>query len=391
MSQNNPIDAYVNAYRGDIDFCSCDYLGLACHPQLNQMDAEALLKYGRINYSRSAAYPRNMQSPVWKFERMAARWLNAEDTMLVNSGTEANVDVLQLALIDSDMPVYMDKYAHYTFVFGARAAGRMDMFYFKHNDADDLLKLVRQYGPGVVCIDTVYSALGTVAPIEKIVDICNSNGCILIADEAHALGTIGYEGEGLVKSRGLEKYVQFRTTSLSKSFGAGGGLVAFSEEVAEGKSLIYHIGTFPIFSLAPQDSLAERLINTLDLIIHDTWRRDELQQKTRMFQDGCLSLGYQGVFVKNASTNIIPFVVGPVDIAKDVYDMFVSNHIYPSPHFYPASPRNKSIIRFTVCNSLTYEQIEVTLQFMKGMYVDVHPWDWADTKDNVFNIGFQIV
>ncbi len=44
---------------------------------------------------------------------------------------------------------------------------------------------------GIVCIDTVYSALGTVAPLAEFVDICNSHGCIMVADEAHTLGVIG--------------------------------------------------------------------------------------------------------------------------------------------------------------------------------------------------------
>ncbi len=49
------------------------------------------------------------------------------------------------------MPIYIDKYAHATFVFGCRAAGRNDMMYFKHNSPEDLLKHIQDHGPGENC------------------------------------------------------------------------------------------------------------------------------------------------------------------------------------------------------------------------------------------------
>ena len=381
---------FLDSSRGDVDFSSCDYLALAQHPALNKTESDAILRWNRIFHNRSAVYPRNINSPVKKFESECAAWLKSSETLLVNSGTEANVDVLQLLLTDNCIPVYMDKYAHYTFVFGARATGHSHIIYFTHNDADDLLCKIKEYGPGVVCIDTIYSAMGTVAPLIEIVDICNSNDCVLVADESHALGVVGDQGRGLVPMLGLDQYVPFRTSSLGKAFGAGGGLIAFSEEVAEGKYIIPYLGTIPIFSLAPQESQAERLLHALRLIQTEHWRREQLSAKTDYFRKGCINTGYTGQFVRNESTNIIPFVVGPIDFAKEVYDTLVANQIYPSPHFYPASPRNKSVIRFTICNTLTTEDIEMTLQFLKDFHETFKPWQWPDAKTEKVEMGFKL-
>ena len=326
-----------------------------------------------------------------KFEKEAAEWLGATDCLMTNSGTESNVNTLQLLLCENNMPIYIDKYAHATFVLGARASGRNDAMYFKHNSVDEMLKLIKEHGPGIVCIDTVYSALGTVAPIEEIVDVCKQYGCILIADEAHAIGIFGKEGEGLVKSKGLEKDVPFRTTSLGKAFGSGSGLIIFNEETVDGKKLINHLSSMPIFSLAPQECVAARHLRGIEMIKKDQWRRDDLNAKTEFFRKGAIERGYAGLFVQQSMTNIIPFVVGPVEFAKEVYDMFIKAHIYPSPHFYPASPRSKSVVRFTVCNFLSYEQIQYVLDFMDEIKPIVKPEEWPDTDPDVFNMGFQRV
>ena len=94
------------------------------------------------------------------------------------------------------MPVYMDKLSHATQVYAAKAAGKTKIMRFPHNDVAQLSKLIHLCGPGLVCIDTMYSSLGDVAPLEEIVDICKQTGSILLADEAHSLGIIGPKGAG---------------------------------------------------------------------------------------------------------------------------------------------------------------------------------------------------
>ncbi len=59
------------------------------------------------------------------------------------------------------------------------------------------------------------------APLEDIIDLCKKTGCILLADEAHALGIFGPKGAGVVSMLGLEDEVPIRTGSLGKTFGAG--------------------------------------------------------------------------------------------------------------------------------------------------------------------------
>ncbi len=78
---------------------------------------------------------------------------------------------------------------------------------------------------------------------------------------------------------GLEKEIPFRTTSLGKSFGAGGGLIIFRDDVAEGKWMVPWLSTLPIFSLAPQ------VWNRIEQSNRIEWDRPEDYQKKNRIEN----------------------------------------------------------------------------------------------------------
>jgi len=89
---------------------------------------------------------------------------------------------------------------------------------------------MKMHGPGVLCIDSVYSTLGTVAPLDDIVASAESEGCLIIVDESHSLGTHGKGGVGLVADKGLQSRVHFVTASMAKAFAGRAGLLLCSAE-----------------------------------------------------------------------------------------------------------------------------------------------------------------
>ncbi len=310
-----------------------------------------------------------------------AHYMKAESAYLTNSGADSNLQTVQLILESKpNMPVYMDKLAHATLAYAVKAAGRNDVIRFKHNDVDDLSKHIVNHGPGLVCVDTIYSSLGDIAPMEDIVDLCRRAGCILLADEAHSMGIIGPKGAGIVPMLGLEKDVHIRTSSLGKSFGAGGGIVAFNKDLAHLRDIIPTYSVMSVFSLAPQDCRAHRFIKTLDLIesdVGDTLRK-ELWDKSAYFRNGCIERGYDGQHVYEEGP-IIPFVTGNIPECKAMYDKFIENQIHPSAFMYPVAPRNRSIIRWSMCNTVSWKDIDVTLNFLEENRDELKPWTWPWT------------
>jgi CAI-1 autoinducer synthase len=144
-----------------------------------------------------------------------------------------------------------------------------------HNEVEHLERQILRHGPGVVVVDSIYSTTGSIAPLREIVEICEAQGCILVADESHSLGTHGPNGEGLVVELGLAERVHFRTASLAKAFAGRAGFVTCSRRFAE----YFKSESNPaIFSstLLPHD--IHGLAATLGVIRQEGWRRERLRE-----------------------------------------------------------------------------------------------------------------
>ncbi|CAD5124679.1 unnamed protein product [Dimorphilus gyrociliatus] len=373
-------DLYPDTTRGDIDMSSCDYLNYALHPYLNKIDGESIIRRGRISFNRSGCYVRPPASSVYRLEDAITEHTGGYQTCFVNSGTEANVAIFQAILENRpELPIYLDKFSHATMVLGANAAGRSDILTFKHNRLDHLRKMIDENGPGLIGVDSVYSAYGTVAPLEQLTELTRDTGSILLVDESHTYGICGEHGEGVVKELGLEKDVHVRTMSTGKALGAGGGAIVLNEAVGDHIEDIRKGTRMSIFSLAPQDCIADRLLETLRLLKEEKWKRTDLYDKIKYFRESCMEMGYNGLFVKG-ETPIITFVIGPVDMATEMYKDFVEKQIFPSPHVYPASPRNRTAVRFTVCHGVTYEQLNHVLDTLRNLREKYKPETWVDAQ-----------
>ena len=305
--------------------------------------------------------------------------MGAEKAYFTHSGTDSNQQIVQFILHSNPkFQFYLDKLAHPTMHHGAKAAGKTKIYSFDHNCTEKLAALISSHGPGLVCIDTVYSLLGDVAPIEEIANICNETGSILLADESHALGMFGPKGSGIVPMLGLENVVPIRTASLGKAFGALGGIIAFSPECTYMRELIPTYATMSVFSQAPQDSRVARFFGTLDIIESEAGKllRKELWEKSAYFRKGCIERGYDGQSVRGEGP-IISFVIGNIAETKSIYQKFVANKIYPSAGFYPVVPLNKSIIRWTLCTTISWEEIAITLNFLEEKRQEFKPWTWS--------------
>ena len=94
---------------------------------------------------------------------------------------------------------------------------------FRHNQPKHLERLIASHGPGLILVDSVYSADGSVCPLTEVSAVSERLGCILVVDESHAIGVYGPHGEGLVHTLGLTSKAHYRTFSLSKAFATRAG------------------------------------------------------------------------------------------------------------------------------------------------------------------------
>ena len=122
-----------------------------------------------------------------------------------------------------------------------------------HNDVAAVERVLarRDQRRALVLAETIYSVLGDAGPVAELAAAVAAYDAVLIADEAHALGVAGPGGRGLLTAHGLAGRPDvIATGTLSKSFGAQGGLVLGVPAVREhlinrARPFIYDTGLAP--------------------------------------------------------------------------------------------------------------------------------------------------
>ena len=73
---------------------------------------------------------------------------------------------------------------------------------------------------------------GDLTDLGEICSISERHGCMLMVDEAHAMGVLGEKGSGATEHFGVEQRVPVVMGTLSKAVGSVGGYVAGSRSLS---------------------------------------------------------------------------------------------------------------------------------------------------------------
>jgi len=221
-----------------VDFTTCDILSLsrtgrvreaflaelARNPEFHLGAAGSRVAYGNSSYLNEV-------------EQEIADYHGAETAYITQTGFMANVGVLSGVPLAGDAIVY-DELVHASTHEGMQLSLAMHRIPFRHNDPEALrsaLISLKSTEPAfqagtrsiLICVESVYSMEGDICPLQEMVQVVKEEfplgNAQFLVDEAHGLGVIGKNGEGLVSSLGLEKEIAIRVHVASKSLGSGGG------------------------------------------------------------------------------------------------------------------------------------------------------------------------
>jgi 8-amino-7-oxononanoate synthase len=113
-----------------------------------------------------------------------------------------------------------------------------------------------------VVTESVFSVDGDLAPLRPLHRVCRDHGALLLVDDAHAVGVLGPGGAGGVAAAGLAGEPDVVVTAtLSKAFGAAGGVVAGPAQlhrhlVDTGRTFIYDTALPPAVAAGALAALA---------------------------------------------------------------------------------------------------------------------------------------
>jgi 8-amino-7-oxononanoate synthase len=227
-----------------LDLAGNDYLGLARDPRVVAGAVAAARAYGAgATASRLVSGTLSIHTEL---EQAMAAFTGFASALVFSSGYHANLSVVQ-ALADRDTLVVSDAHIHASMIDACRLA-RATVVVTPHNDVAAVARALagRAQRRALVLAETIYSV-----PVAALAEVAAAHDAVLVADEAHALGVAGPGGRGLLAAHGLTGRPEVvGTGTLSKSFGAQGGLVLGVPAVREhlvnrARPFIYDTGLAP--------------------------------------------------------------------------------------------------------------------------------------------------
>jgi 8-amino-7-oxononanoate synthase len=232
-----------------LDLAGNDYLGLSRDSRVVAGTVAAAQALGAgATASRLVSGTLSVHTEL---ECAMAAFTGFGSALVFSSGYHANLSIVQ-TLADQDTLVVSDAHVHASMIDACRLA-RATVTVAPHNDVTAVSRALasRSQRRALVLVETIYSVLGDAAPVTELAELAAAYDAVLIADEAHALGVAGPGGRGLLAAHGLTGRPEVvATATLSKSFGAQGGLVlglpALREHlINRARPFIYDTGLAP--------------------------------------------------------------------------------------------------------------------------------------------------
>jgi 8-amino-7-oxononanoate synthase len=249
---------------GVVDLAGNDYLGLARHPEVVEAAVAALRAYGLG--ATGSRLVRGSTSAHDDLETGLAELLGTRTALVYSSGYLANLGAVR-ALAGPGTLVISDAYNHASLVDGCRMAkgGRdeVEIVINPHGDVSAVRDILAAH-PGrraLVVTESVFSVDGDLAPLRALHAACREYGALLLVDDAHGVGVLGPHGAGGVAAAGLAGEPDVVVTAtLSKAFGAAGGVVAGPAElrrhlVDTGRTFVYDTALPPAVAAGARAAL----------------------------------------------------------------------------------------------------------------------------------------
>jgi 8-amino-7-oxononanoate synthase len=329
-----------------LDFSSNDYLGLAQHPLLVERARAWTAELGAgAGASRLVTGTSERHLAV---EAKIAAFKGTEAALLFASGWQANAAVLP-ALIRAapGAAVFTDRLNHASLHHGCAAAG-VRQIRFRHNDLDDLAKLLAGRGAAaparIIVTESVFSMDGDVADMARLVDLARRHDAFLFVDEAHATGVLGPRGAGLsaAVTASATGGVDLAMGTFSKAMGGFGAYVAGSRLLCD--YLVNACGGF-IYSTAPPPAVLGAIDAALDLAPGMDAERAHLAALGARLRAG---LAAAGIDPGASATQIVPAIVGDAEAAVALSGRLAERGVIAAAIRPPTVPPGSSRLRLAL-------------------------------------------
>lgn len=350
-----------------------DYLGLANHPEVRKVDAEAAAQYGSA-YPMGARMMSGHTDLHEKLQNELAAFVKKEAAYLLNFGYQGMVSTIDALVSKNDIIVY-DVDAHACIIDGVRLH-HGKRFTYKHNDVESLeknleraTKMAEQTGGGILVIsEGVFGMRGEQGRLKEIVALKKKFNFRLFVDDAHGFGTLGATGAGAGEEQGVQDDIDVYFATFAKSMASTGAFIAADQEIID--YLKYNLRS-QMFAKSLQMQLVVGALKRLDMLRtmpelkQNLWTIvDALQSglKDRGFDIGTTQSCVTPVYLKGS----IPEAMALVRDLRENYGIFCSIVVYP------VIPKGLILLRMIPTATHTLKDVEETLDAFDAIRERLH-------------------
>ncbi|MCU4155412.1 pyridoxal phosphate-dependent aminotransferase family protein [Carboxylicivirga sp. A043] len=343
-----------------------NYLGLANHPDVRKVDAEAAADYG-MAYPMGARMMSGQTSKHEELEAKLAEFVHKEDAYLLNFGYQGMVSIIDTLVSRNDVIVY-DSESHACIMDGVflhKAKGGKS-FVFAHNEMDKCEKMlqfatkrVEETGGGILLItEGVFGMAGDLGNLKDIVALKKKYNFRILVDDAHGFGTMGKTGAGVAEHFDVEDEIDVHFSTFAKSMAGIGGFVAGTEEVVN--YLRYNLRS-QIFAKSLPMPMVYGALKRLEMLRDEPEHKANLWKVVERLQSGLKDAGFNLGKTESPVTPV--FLEGNVAEATQLtMDLRENYNIFCSIVVYPVIPKDQIMLRIIPTAVHTMEDVDYTIK-----------------------------
>ena len=333
-----------------------NYLGLANHPEIRKVDAEAAARWG-LAYPMGSRMMTGQTHLHEELERRLAAFEKKEAAFEFNFGYQGIVSTIDSLVCRHDVIVY-DAEAHACLLDGIRLHIG-SKYKYRHNDIKDCERVIaraceeaEKKGGGVLLItEGVYGMTGALGILDQIAALKKKYKFRIMIDDAHGFGVMDE----------IDIYIG----AYAKSMAIIGGFVAADKDIID--YLKYNMRS-QIYAKSLPMPIVEGCLKRLDII--DSPEGDALRAQlwkvTRRLQEGFREMGFE-IGPAEACVTPVHVKAGVNQASNIAVALREEYHIFCSVVIYPVIPPGMVIFRIIPTAAHSMEDVERTLAAFKDI------------------------